>query len=91
MDNLIHTDNPEDDTEEQRVIRHFAEVPPRTGDGGPIHMIDLELVLARMKSRKNPGPDNINPEMVKKGWTHLGPQLFDLFNAYLRHAVSPII
>ena len=75
MDTLIRSDNPEDDTLEQWVIRQIAEVPPRTGDAGPVDLIDLELALAQMKSGKAPGLDNINPELIKKGWTHLGPQL----------------
>ena len=91
MDTLIRPDNPEDDTGEQRVFRQLAEVPPRTGDAGPIDLIDLVLALAKMKSGKAPGPDNINPELIKKGWMHLGPQLIDLFNACLRHAIFPRI
>jgi Reverse transcriptase (RNA-dependent DNA polymerase). len=79
MDNLIHPDNPEDDTGEQQVIRQVAEVPPRTGNAGPVDLIDLELPLAKMKRK------------IKKGWIHLGPQLVDLFNACLRHAVFPRI
>ena len=47
----------------------------------PNALIDLELALAKMKSGKAPGPVNINPKLVKKGWTHQGPQLVDLFNA----------
>ena len=69
MDTLIRPDNPEDDTGEQQVIRQVAEIPPRIGDAGPVDLIDLELALAKMKSGKAPGPDNINPELIKKGWT----------------------
>ena len=72
MDTLILTDKPEDDTGEQRVFRQVAEVPLRTGDAGPIDLVDLGLALAKMKSGKALGPDNINPELIKKGWTHLG-------------------
>ena len=70
MDTLIRPDNPEDDTGEQRLIRQVAEIPPRAGDAGPLDLIDLELALAKMKSGRAPGPDNINPELIKKGWTH---------------------
>ena len=42
MDTLIHPDNPEDDTGEQRVLRQLAEVPLYTGDAGPVDLIDLE-------------------------------------------------
>ena len=42
MDTLIRPDNPEDDTGEQRVFRQVTEVPPRTGDAGPVDLIDLE-------------------------------------------------
>ena len=69
MDTLIRPDNPEDDTGVQRVIRQVAQVPPRTGIAGPVDLIDLELALAKMKSGKALGPDNINPELIKKGWT----------------------
>ena len=66
LDTQICPDNPEDDTGEQRVFRQVAQVPPCTGDAG---LVDLELALAKMKSGKAPGPDNINPELIKKGWT----------------------
>jgi Reverse transcriptase (RNA-dependent DNA polymerase). len=91
LDTLIRPDNPEDDTGEQRVFRQVAEVPPRTGDAGPVDLIDLELALAKIKIGKAPGSDNINTELIKKGWTHLGPQLVDLFNTCLRYIVFPRI
>jgi hypothetical protein len=91
MDTMIRPDNPEDDTGEQRVIRQVAEVPPRTGDAGQVDLINLKLALAKMKSGKAQGPDRLNPELIKKGWTHLGHQFVDLFNACLRHAVFPRI
>ena len=85
MDTLISPDNPEEDTGEQRVIRQVAEFLSRTGDMGPADLIDVELaLLMKMKSRKAPGPDKINPELVKKGWMHLGPQFINLFNACVR-------
>ena len=52
MDKLIRPDNANEDTGEQRVIRQVAESPPRTGDAGPVDLIDLELALAKMKSGK---------------------------------------
>ena len=75
MDTLIRPDNPEDDTGEQQVFRQVAEGPPCTGDAGSVDLIDLELVLAKMKSGKAPGFDSINPELIKEGWTHLRPRL----------------
>jgi Reverse transcriptase (RNA-dependent DNA polymerase). len=44
----------------------------------------------KIKSAKALGPD-INQKLVKKGWTHLGPQFVNQFNACLRHAVFPRI
>jgi Reverse transcriptase (RNA-dependent DNA polymerase). len=83
MDTLIRPDNPKDDTGKQRVIRQVAEFPSRTGNAGPVDLIDLELALAMMKSGKAPGSDNIIPERLDA--------LDDLFNACLRHAVFPRI
>ena len=37
-----------------------------------VDLIDREPALTKMKSRKAPGPDSINPELAKKGWTASG-------------------
>ena len=75
----------------RRIVRNPTgrRSSTRTGDAGSVDPLDLELALAIMKSVHDPGIDNINPELVKKGWTHQG--LIDMFNACLRHAVFPRI
>ena len=66
MDNLIGQDNRDIDTGEQRVIRQVAEVPPCIENMGLEDLIDKELDLQKMKSGNAPGPDNINPELIRK-------------------------
>ena len=67
------------------------EVPGSISCFAACLLSSTELFNSMYDSGKAPGPDKINPELIKKGWTHLGPQLVDLFNACLRHAVFPRI
>ena len=82
-------DSEEDETPLQSEIRASCFTRTSEGDTPPFTRQDLISALKRQKTRKCPGLDLIETEMLQQGFPAIGNQLLDLYNGCLENGVFP--
>ena len=89
LEQLFPSNNEKGDFPQHSEIRKAALSPPERGDTELFTLKEMREALAKMKSRKAPGPDNFDHEIMKTAMPIFEQDLLNIYNACLRQSVFP--
>lgn len=89
LESLVPDDTSVSDTPEQAQLRLEAATEPTTEDDPVFRRSELEEAVKRLKRRKCPGLDRIEPEVLKFSAGILQAELLRLYNSCLEYGVFP--
>ena len=86
---LFPSDSEEGELPLHSEMRNAALTPPAGGCTELFTAKEMYEALAKMKSRKAPGPDNFDLEIIKAAMPIISKDLLNIFNACLMQLVFP--
>lgn len=91
LQGLLPDDRPEEDTDEQRIVREQMEEASEGPEEPEFTAEELDRVVAEMKNGKAPGHDGIKGEIVKRMYGRIKGCLLTLYNRMLREGRFPSV
>ena len=89
LNTLIPDDDKECETSWHTQIRNETETTASTEDTPPFRVEEINTIINKLNSRKAPGRDLIEVQMVKEAWPVIQHELQTLFNNCLAQKVFP--
>lgn len=89
LQEMIPDDTDENESPWQIEVKTDTKNPPNTADTPPFHITEIRDAIKNMSSRKAPGHDLIEVEMIKQAWPVIQQHIQKTFNECLKQGVFP--